>query len=76
MACVAAGATRSVVLVPYFLSAGTHVRRDLTEARKRGWRHGFQKWSFKLAEPLGRHPFLAEVVVVERVRETTGANDE
>src|SRR5262249_34960389 len=32
--CVAGGARR-VVLVPYFLSAGVHVRRDLTAARER-----------------------------------------
>ena len=31
--CVAQGA-RSVILLPYFLSAGVHVRRDLTEARR------------------------------------------
>src|SRR4051794_20800483 len=31
--CVQAGANR-VVLVPYFLSAGIHVRRDLTQARE------------------------------------------
>ena len=30
--CVAQGASR-VVMVPYFLSAGVHVTRDLTEAR-------------------------------------------
>ena len=32
--CVEQGAA-CVVLVPYFLSAGVHVRRDLTEARRR-----------------------------------------
>src|SRR5262245_15303688 len=31
--CVEQGAER-VVLVPYFLSAGVHVRRDLSEARR------------------------------------------
>jgi sirohydrochlorin ferrochelatase len=64
--CVAAGVTR-VVMVPYFLSAGVHVVEDLTAARdelmKR--RPGVE---FVLAEPLGRHPMLAEVVA-ERVRE-------
>jgi sirohydrochlorin ferrochelatase len=66
--CVERGATR-VVLVPYFLSAGTHVRRDLTEARAR-LASRFPHVEFRLAEPLGRHPLLTEVVE-ERVREAT-----
>ena len=66
--CVAQGAQR-VVLVPYFLSAGVHVRRDLTEARERLTRT-FPGVDFRLAEPLGRHPLLVDVVA-ERVREAT-----
>jgi sirohydrochlorin ferrochelatase len=58
--CVARGAGR-VVLVPYFLSAGVHVRRDLTEARDR-LAAEFPRVEFRLAEPLGRHPLLLEVV--------------
>jgi sirohydrochlorin ferrochelatase len=59
--CVAAGATR-VILVPYFLSAGKHVVEDLTAARDElAKRH--PEVEFVLAEPLGRHPLLAEVVV-------------
>src|SRR5947209_131599 len=58
--CVAQGAGR-VVLVPYFLSAGVHVRRDLAAARDRlAARHPAVE--FRLAEPLGRHPLLTEVV--------------
>jgi sirohydrochlorin ferrochelatase len=64
--CVEAAATK-VVLVPYFLSAGTHVRRDLTEARAK-LAARFPQVEFCLAEPLGRHPLMTEVVV-ERVRE-------
>lgn len=64
-ACVAAGATR-VVLLPYFLSAGVHVRRDLTAARD-ALAAEFPAVAFVLAEPLGRHPLLADVVE-ERVR--------
>jgi sirohydrochlorin ferrochelatase len=67
--CVAQGATR-VVLVPYFLSAGTHVRRDLAEARAR-LAERFPAVAFRLAEPLGRHPLLLDVVA-ERVREAGG----
>jgi len=64
--CVECGAGR-VVLVPYFLSAGVHVRRDLTSARDQLAR-GFPDVEFRLAEPLGRHPLLL-TVVAERVRE-------
>lgn len=64
--CVEQGAQR-VVLVPYFLSAGVHVRRDLTEARDR-LAAEFPAVSFLLAEPLGRHPLLLDIVT-QRVRE-------
>ena len=64
--CVEEGAGR-VVLVPYFLSAGVHVRRDLTEAR-RTLSERFPAVEFLLAEPLGRHPLLLDVVAL-RVRE-------
>jgi sirohydrochlorin ferrochelatase len=64
--CVAVGAKR-VVLLPYFLSAGVHVVDDLTAARAElAKRH--PDLEFVLAEPLGRHPLLAEVVA-ERARE-------
>jgi sirohydrochlorin ferrochelatase len=59
-ACVAAGAER-VVLLPYFLSAGVHVRRDLTDLHRR-LAERFPHVDFRLAEPLGRHPLLLEVV--------------
>jgi sirohydrochlorin ferrochelatase len=58
--CIAAGAER-VILLPYFLSAGVHVRRDLTEARQR-LAAQFPTVDFHLAEPLGPHPLLIEVV--------------
>jgi sirohydrochlorin ferrochelatase len=64
--CVAAGANR-VVLAPYFLSAGIHVRRDLAAARDRLTLR-FPEVEFRLAEPLGRHPLL-QTIVGERVRE-------
>ena len=63
--CVSQGAAH-VVLVPYFLSAGVHVRRDLTEARDR-LAGEFPHVDFRLADPLGRHPLLVEVVR-QRVR--------
>jgi sirohydrochlorin ferrochelatase len=58
--CVEQGATR-VVMLPYFLSAGVHVRRDLTAARDL-LAERFPRSAFLLAEPLGRHPLLLDVV--------------
>ena len=60
-ACVADGAAR-VILLPYFLSAGVHVREDLADARIELARR-FPDVEFLLAEPLGRHPLLEEVVL-------------
>ena len=68
-ACVAQGARR-VVLLPYFLSAGVHVRRDLAERRDR-LAARFPDVDFRLAEPLGRHSLLLDVVA-DRVREALG----
>ena len=49
-----------VVLIPYFLSAGVHVRRDLAAARDR-LAGRFPGVEFRLAEPLGPHPLLMEI---------------
>lgn len=70
--CVSAGAER-VILLPYFLSAGIHVRRDLTAARDR-LAARFPHVDFRLAEPLGRHPLLIEIVL-ERLREAMGSQE-
>ena len=51
-----------VVLIPYFLSAGVHVRRDLAAVRDR-LAERFPSIEFRLAEPLGPHPLLMEIVV-------------
>jgi sirohydrochlorin ferrochelatase len=64
--CVTQGAER-VILVPYFLSAGVHVRRDLSAFRDR-LAARFPHVPFILAEPLGRHPHLLRIVE-DRVRE-------
>lgn len=58
--CAADGAT-DVVLVPYFLSPGVHVVEDLTAARDE-LSAKFPGVRFVLAEPLGRHPLLIDVV--------------
>ena len=65
-ACAAAGAT-DVVMLPYFLSPGVHVREDLIEARAE-LASRFPEVQFRLAEPLGRHPLLV-TIVEERIRE-------
>jgi sirohydrochlorin ferrochelatase len=64
--CVRQGAEQ-VILVPWFLSAGIHVRRDLTDACQ-ALADRFPAVRFLLAEPLGRHPLLLDVVM-DRVRE-------
>jgi sirohydrochlorin ferrochelatase len=64
--CVAQRARR-VILLPYFLSAGIHVRRDLGALRS-ALATEYPGVEFRLAEPLGPHPLLLEVVT-ERARQ-------
>ncbi len=64
--CVEKGATK-VIMLPYFLSPGMHVVEDLTFTRKQ-LSERFPTVQFTLAEPLGRHPLLIDVVE-ERARE-------
>ena len=61
-ACVERGAAR-VILVPYFLSPGIHVRQDLKEYREK-LSASFPQVDFVLAEPLGPHESLAELVLM------------
>jgi sirohydrochlorin ferrochelatase len=64
--CVELGATR-VLMIPYFLSEGVHLRRDLTAARNElNRRH--PDVQFILGSPLGPHPLLDQLVA-ERIRE-------
>lgn len=64
--CVARGATR-VLMVPYFLSAGVHLLRDLTGAREElSRRH--PGVDFRLGPPLGPHPLL-DALVAARIGE-------
>ena len=67
--CVARGATR-VLMVPYFLSAGVHLRRDLTAARDELSRR-IPDVDFRLGSPLGPHPLLDSLVTA--IRELEGA---
>ena len=58
--CVDQGAQR-MILAPYFLSAGVHVRRDLEEQRRK-LAASHPEVEFRLADPLGRHALLVEVM--------------
>lgn len=66
-ACLEAGALR-VLMVPYFLAEGVHIRRDLTAARD-ALGHRFPHAEFRLGPPLGPHPLLDQLVA-ERIRQT------
>jgi sirohydrochlorin ferrochelatase len=68
--CVVQGARR-VVMLPYFLSAGVHVRRDLAAMRQQ-LAQRYPHVDFWLAEPLGRHPLLLDIVA-ERARLAAGS---
>jgi sirohydrochlorin ferrochelatase len=58
--CVDSGAEK-ILILPYFLSPGRHVREHLREARHRLAKlHPGVQWV--LCEPLGRHPLLVEIV--------------
>ncbi|MDR3618970.1 MAG: CbiX/SirB N-terminal domain-containing protein [Paludisphaera borealis] len=60
--CVARGARR-VLLIPYFLSAGVHLLRDLTAARD-ALAVAHPKVEFLLGAPLGPHLLLDQLVEV------------
>ena len=62
--CVAKGATR-VLMVPYFLSAGVHLLRDLTAARE-ALRLRHARVAFRLGQALGPDPLL-DRLVAERI---------
>jgi sirohydrochlorin ferrochelatase len=70
--CVERGATH-VLMVPYFLSAGVHLRRDLADLRAELSRRHRQV-EFRLGSPLGPHPLLDELVAL-RIGELTNASD-
>jgi sirohydrochlorin ferrochelatase len=67
--CVQQGARR-VLMMPYFLSAGVHVRNDLQQFQE-NFREKYPGVEFEVCEPLGLHSKLVEVVI-ERLREKLG----
>lgn len=54
--CVRPGITE-IVMLPFFLSAGVHVRQDLASIRDQ-LQSKHREIRYLLAEPLGRHPLL------------------
>lgn len=68
--CVAAGATQ-VRMLPYFLSAGTHVAEDL-DRHRRDLAQRYPGTEFVLCRPLGLHPLMLEIVL-DRLREAADA---
>ncbi len=58
--CVERGAGR-ILMIPYFLSAGVHLLRDLTAARD-ALQARFPAVDFLLGPPLGPHPILLRLV--------------
>jgi sirohydrochlorin ferrochelatase len=70
--CVADGA-KAVILLPYFLSPGVHVREDLAAARDE-LAARFPAVAFRLAEPIGGHPLLTQILF-DRAAAATTADD-
>ena len=64
--CVEHG-SRRIILLPYFLAPGVHARDDMIAARAE-LAERFPEVEFLLAEPLGRHPQLIDIVL-ERAAE-------
>ncbi len=65
-ACVRRGAAL-VLMIPYFLSSGVHILRDLSLARDE-LAQLHPDVEFRLAPPLGPHPLLDELVA-KRIKE-------
>jgi len=59
--CIDRGA-EVVIMLPYFLSAGIHVLRDLTGARTL-LAEKYPHVAIRLAEPMGRHSLLLDIVI-------------
>jgi sirohydrochlorin ferrochelatase len=71
-ACATQGAKR-VLMLPYFLSAGSHVVEDLEQYR-RELSERFASVSFQVCRPLGLHPLMFEIVA-DRLREADEATE-
>lgn len=65
--CVDLGAT-AVLMMPYFLSAGSHVTTDLQRHRTE-FETLYPAVNFRLCDPLGVHPQMLEIID-DRLNET------
>lgn len=73
-ACAAAGAEEIVVL-PYFLAPGRHTARDIPEqVRAAATRH--PKLAIRIADPLGPHEKLVDVLLERAERALPCATDQ
>jgi sirohydrochlorin ferrochelatase len=63
--CIARGASR-ILMVPYFLSEGVHLTKDLTAARAM-LQNRYPHAEFRLGSALGPDPLL-DLLVIERIR--------
>lgn len=67
--CISCGA-ETVLMLPYFLSAGAHVTGDLDRFR-RELAVEYPDVVFRLCQPLGLHRLMVEIVL-DRLREGAG----
>ncbi len=68
--CVEQGAKR-VLMLPYFLSAGSHVVLDLERFRQEATEQ-FPLVRFQLCPPLGLHPLMVELVMTRLAEGESG----
>ncbi|QEH35399.1 Sirohydrochlorin cobaltochelatase [Aquisphaera giovannonii] len=69
--CASRGA-KLVLMIPYFLSSGVHLLRDLTAARD-ALEERFPGVEFRLGPPLGPHPLLDRLVAARVADLESGA---
>ncbi len=61
---------RRVIVIPYFLTMGIHLRRDLPNLMKPE-KQKYRDVEIEVAQPLEGHPLMA-TIILSRVREVTG----
>lgn len=54
---------RNIIIAPYFLYPGIHIKEDIPEIVKKIKNEKFSDVSFTIAEPLGFAPEIAELVI-------------
>ena len=69
--CIELGA-KHVLMMPYFLSAGSHVTKDL-ERHRNEFQAAYPDANFTLCPPLGVHPQMIDIVL-DRLEEQVEAD--